>query len=240
MHKIVFLRHGQSIWNMENRFTGWVDVALSDKGKQEAKKAGLALKEAGFDFDISFSSYLKRAIKTLWIVLEEMDLSWLPVNLTWQLNERHYGALQGLNKAETIKKYGEEQVHLWRRSFAIAPPLINEASPYYPKRDARYTKKNTTDLTSNSSYEIADKLPLGESLKDTTARVIPFWKNNIVPQIKANKSVLLVAHGNSLRALIKTIDKISDDEISELNIPTGTPLIYELDAKLQTIKHYYL
>ncbi|AFH50629.1 Phosphoglycerate mutase 1 [Ignavibacterium album JCM 16511] len=228
MYKVVLLRHGESIWNKENRFTGWTDVDLSEKGKEEAKKAGEVLKSEGYTFDIAYTSVLKRAIRTLWIVLDEMDLMWIPVIRHWRLNERHYGALQGLNKAETAKKYGEEQVKIWRRSYDIQPPALEKSDPRYPGHDPRYK-----DLSES-------ELPLTECLKDTVARFVPYWEGTIAPMVKSGKKVLITAHGNSLRALVKYLDNIPDNEIVELNIPTGIPLVYELDENLKPIKHYYL
>jgi len=228
MMKLVVVRHGESTWNKENRFTGWTDVDLSEKGKEEAKKAGEILKAEGFEFDLAYTSVLKRAIRTLWYVLDEMDLMWIPVIRDWRLNERHYGALQGLNKAETAAKHGEEQVKIWRRSYDIQPPALEESDERFPGRDPRYG-----NLT-------ADQLPKTECLKDTVARFLPLWKNEISSDIKSGKKVLVVAHGNSLRALVKYLDNIPDDEIVGLNIPTGIPLVYELDDDLKPIKHYYL
>ncbi|MCS7053400.1 MAG: 2,3-diphosphoglycerate-dependent phosphoglycerate mutase [Ignavibacterium sp.] len=228
MHKVVLLRHGESIWNKENRFTGWTDVDLSEKGIQEAKSAGQILKKEGFTFDIAYTSVLKRAIRTLWIVLDEMDLMWIPVVRSWRLNERHYGALQGLNKSETAQKYGEEQVKIWRRSYDIQPPALEKSDPRYPGFDPRYK-----ELSEN-------ELPLTECLKDTVARFVPYWENTISPVIKSGKKVLIVAHGNSLRALVKYLDNIPDEELVELNIPTGIPLVYELDENLKPLKNYYL
>ncbi len=228
MYKIVLLRHGESDWNKQNRFTGWTDVDLSEKGVAEAAMAGKLMKEAGFSFDVAFTSLLKRAIRTLWLALDEMDLLWIPVYKTWRLNERHYGALQGLNKAETAQKFGDEQVHIWRRSYDIQPPALTPDDERYPGKDRRYA-----DLT-------AAELPLTECLKDTVARFLPFWHESAVPAIKAGKQVIIAAHGNSLRALVKYLDNVPNDEIVELNIPTGIPLVYELDAELKPIKHYYL
>ncbi|HPB62353.1 MAG TPA: 2,3-diphosphoglycerate-dependent phosphoglycerate mutase [Mesotoga sp.] len=228
MMKLVVVRHGESTWNKENRFTGWTDVDLSEKGKEEAKKAGEILKAEGFEFDLAYTSVLKRAIRTLWYVLDEMDLMWIPVIRDWRLNERHYGALQGLNKAETAARHGEEQVKIWRRSYDIQPPALEESDERFPGRDPRYG-----NLT-------ADQLPKTECLKDTVARFLPLWKNEISSDIKSGKKVLVVAHGNSLRALVKYLDNIPDDEIVGLNIPTGIPLVYELDDDLKPIKHYYL
>ncbi len=228
MYKVVLLRHGESTWNKENRFTGWTDVDLSDKGKEEAKKAGEVLKAEGYTFDIAYTSVLKRAIRTLWIVLDEMDLMWIPVIRNWRLNERHYGALQGLNKTETAKKYGEEQVKIWRRSYDIQPPALDKSDPRYPGHDPRYKELSESEL------------PFTECLKDTVARFVPYWEGTIAPMVKTGKRVLITAHGNSLRALVKYLDNIPDNEIVELNIPTGIPLVYELDENLKPIKHYYL
>lgn len=228
MHKLVLLRHGESVWNKENRFTGWTDVGLTEKGAQEALTSGKTLLAEGFTFDIAYTSVLKRAIETLWIVLREMDLMWIPVYRSWRLNERHYGALQGLNKAETAEKHGEDQVKIWRRSYDTQPPALTPDDERYPGRDPRYA-----DLTD-------DELPLTECLKDTVERMLPYWFDVIAPEVKAGKRVLIAAHGNSLRALVKHLDKISDDEIVGLNIPTGIPLIYELDEDLEPIKSYYL
>ena len=228
MTKLVDVRHGESTWNKENRFPGWTDVDLSEKGKEEAKKAGEILKAEGFEFDLAYTSVLKRAIRTLWYVLDEMDLMWIPVIRDWRLNERHYGALQGLNKAETAARHGEEQVKIWRRSYDIQPPALEESDERFPGHDPRYG-----NLT-------ADQLPKTECLKDTVARFLPLWKNEISSDIKSGKKVLVVAHGNSLRALVKYLDNIPDDEIVGLNIPTGIPLVYELDDDLKPIKHYYL
>lgn len=228
MYTLVLLRHGESIWNQENRFTGWTDVDLSEKGLLEAHQAGKSLKEAGYTFDISYSSFLKRAIKTLWIALEEMDLMWIPQYNSWRLNERHYGALQGLNKAETTDQYGEEQVHVWRRSFDTPPPALNKDDKRYPGFEKKYAGLEESEL------------PLAESLKDTIDRFLPYWHETIVPSVKAGKKVIIAAHGNSLRALVKHLDNIPDTEIAELNIPTGIPLVYELDENLQPIKHFYL
>ena len=227
--KLVLIRHGESIWNKENRFTGWTDVDLSDKGKEEAREGGDILKKEGYAFDVAFTSVLKRAVRTLWIVLDRMDLMWLPVERSWRLNERHYGALQGLNKSETAEKFGEEQVHTWRRSFDVTPPPLTEDDDRHPGKDPRYRKLSK------------EELPLTESLKLTIDRFLPYWEQTILPRIKAGKKVLVVAHGNSLRALVKHLDNISDEEIVKVNIPTGTPLVYELDEKtLKSIKHYYL
>jgi len=227
-YKLVLVRHGQSVWNLENRFTGWTDVGLTEQGVQEAINAGRMLLDQGYQFDIAFTSVLKRAIKTLWIILEEMNLEWLPVINAWQLNERHYGALQGLNKAEMAVKYGEAQVKLWRRSYDVPPPALDWDDPRHPRFDPRYAS-----LT-------REQLPSCESLKDTVNRMLPYWFSTIAPTIKSGKRVLISAHGNSLRALVKYLDNISDEEIVELNIPTGIPLVYELDEELKPITHYYL
>ncbi|MHB8881789.1 MAG: 2,3-diphosphoglycerate-dependent phosphoglycerate mutase [Thermodesulfovibrionales bacterium] len=228
MIKLVLLRHGESVWNRENRFTGWTDVDLSEKGREEAQKSGHVLKQEGYVFDMAFTSLLKRAIRTLWMVLDEMDLMWIPVTRAWQLNERHYGALQGLNKAETSAQYGEDQVLIWRRSFDVPPPPLTPDDDRYPGKDPRYKGLSGKEL------------PLQESLKDTIARCIPYYDEHIVPQLKAGKKVLITAHGNSLRALVRHLDNISDEEILKLNIPTGIPLVYELDDNLKPIRHYYL
>jgi 2,3-bisphosphoglycerate-dependent phosphoglycerate mutase len=228
MTKLVLLRHGESTWNEENRFTGWTDVDLSQKGLTEAKRAGQTLKAEGFTFDIAFTSVLKRAIRTLWIALDEMDLMWIPIENSWRLNERHYGALQGLNKAETAAKYGDEQVLKWRRSYDVQPPALTEDDPRYPGNDPRYRDLDPRDV------------PHTECLKDTVARFLPYWHETIAPTIRSGKRVMIAAHGNSLRALVKYLDNISDQEIVELNIPTGVPLVYELDADLKPIQHYYL
>ena len=228
MIRLVLLRHGESDWNRENRFTGWTDVDLSGKGIEEAKKAAKVLKEVGFEFDIAYTSVLKRAIRTLWITLDGMDLMWIPVVRSWRLNERHYGALQGLNKAETAAQHGDEQVLVWRRSYDVPPPVLEENDERYPRKDPKY--KDLSD----------DELPLTECLKDTVERFLPFWHETIVPTLKTGKRVLIAAHGNSLRALVKHLDNIPDDEIVKLNIPTGIPLVYELDEDLNPIKHYYL
>lgn len=228
MYKLVLLRHGESTWNKENRFTGWTDVDLSEKGIGEAHEAGKLLKNGGFNFELVFTSVLKRAIGTMEIVLEEMNLKNLPIKKSWRLNERHYGALQGLNKAETAAKYGEDQVKVWRRSYDIQPPALTQDDERYPGKDPVYK-----DLAKS-------ELPLTECLKDTVERFLPYWEKEIAPEVKAGKNVLIVAHGNSLRALVKYLDNISDQEITELNIPTGVPLVYELDENLKPIKHYYL
>jgi 2,3-bisphosphoglycerate-dependent phosphoglycerate mutase len=226
--KLVLLRHGESIWNEEDRFTGWTDVDLSENGIAEAKPAGKTLKENGYVFDIAFTSVLKRAIRTLWMVQDEMDLMWIPVYKSWRLNERHYGALQGLNKAEMAAKVGEEQVHIWRRSYAIPPPPLKKTDKRYPGNESKYAELNESEL------------PLTESLKDTVARCIPYWQNTIAPALMSGKRVIVAAHGNSLRALVKYLDDISDNDIPNLNIPTGIPLIYELKEQLKPVKHYYL
>ncbi|RCW48786.1 MULTISPECIES: 2,3-diphosphoglycerate-dependent phosphoglycerate mutase [unclassified Halanaerobium] len=226
--KLVLLRHGESEWNLANKFTGWIDVDLSKQGVKEAEAAGRLLKEEGYKFDIAYTSYLKRAIKTLNIVLDIMDLHWIPVIKSWRLNERHYGALQGLNKAETAKKEGEEQVHIWRRSFDTPPPALSKDDPRHPGHEEKY---------SNLSE---DELPAAESLKMTIDRVLPYWQEEIVPKIKSGKKLIISAHGNSLRALVKHLDGISDEEISSLNIPTGRPLIYEFDDQMNVLDKYYL
>jgi 2,3-bisphosphoglycerate-dependent phosphoglycerate mutase len=228
MHKLVLLRHGESTWNKENRFTGWTDVDLTDKGREEAKAAGQLLKADGYEFDIVFTSVLTRAIRTANIALDAADQLWLPVERSWRLNERHYGALQGLNKAETAAKHGEDQVKIWRRAYAIAPPPLTPDDPRHPSRDRRYRDVPPSDL------------PLTESLKDTVARFLPYWNDAIAPQIRAGKRVVIAAHGNSLRALVKFLDHVSDEAIVELNIPTGIPLVYELDEGLKPLRHYYL
>ena len=228
MKKLVLLRHGESIWNKENRFTGWTDVDLSEKGIEEAKKAAEVLKKEGFVFDLAYTSVLKRAIRTLWLTLDGMWLMWIPVYNSWRLNERHYGALQGLNKSETAAKYGENKVLIWRRSYDIAPLALDKNDPRYPGHDLRYK-----DLA-------AQDLPLTECLKDTVARFMPYWHEVIAPAIKSGKRVIIVAHGNSLRALVKYLDDICDEEIVNLNIPTGMPLVYELEDNLKPIKSYYL
>ena len=228
MKKIVLLRHGESTWNKENLFTGWTDVDLSEKGFKEAHEAGRVLKEQGYVFDLAFTSVLKRAIRTLWIVLDEMDLMWIPVLNDWRLNERHYGALQGLNKAQTAEKYGDAQVKIWRRSYDIQPPPLEKHDDRYPGHDPRY--KNVAN----------DQIPFTECLKDTVARFLPCWHERIVPFVKSGKNVLIAAHGNSIRALIKYLDNIPDDVIPEVNVPTGMPLVYELDDTLKPLKSYYL
>jgi 2,3-bisphosphoglycerate-dependent phosphoglycerate mutase len=228
MYKVVLLRHGESEWNQKNLYSGWTDVDLSEKGIQEAHTAGKLLREGGYTFDIAFTSVLKRAIRTLWITLDEMDLMWIPVINSWRLNERHYGALQGLNKAQTAEEFGEAQVKLWRRSYDIRPPALKKDDSRYPGNDPRYK-----DLTEA-------ELPLTECLKDTVNRFLPYWEQTITPGIKKGKKVIIAAHGNSLRALVKYLDHISDQDIVEMNIPTGIPLVYELDENLHPIKHYYL
>jgi 2,3-bisphosphoglycerate-dependent phosphoglycerate mutase len=228
MIKLVLLRHGESIWNKENLFTGWTDVDLSDQGKAEAKKAGELLRADGLSFDLAFTSVLKRAIRTLWITLDELDLMWIPVEHSWRLNERHYGALQGLNKAQTAAKYGDEQVLVWRRSYDVPPPALEETDPRSPGSDPRYQELSPSEL------------PLTECLKDTVARFLPYWHQTIVPAIQSGKKAIIAAHGNSLRALVKYLDDISDQEIVGLNIPTGVPLVYELDGQLKPLRHYYL
>ncbi|MCO6429206.1 2,3-diphosphoglycerate-dependent phosphoglycerate mutase [Nitrosomonas communis] len=228
MKKLVLLRHGESTWNKENRFTGWTDVDLTPKGLEEARSAGRLLRENGFIFDIAYTSVLKRAIRTLWITLDQMDLMWVPINLTWRLNERHYGALQGLNKAETAARFGDKQVLLWRRSYDIQPPALTTDDERYPGFDLRYGNVSREDI------------PLTESLKDTVARFLPFWNQTIAPQVKAGQQTIIVAHGNSLRALIKYLDNVSDEDILNYNIPTGIPLVYELDDNLKPMRNYYL
>ncbi len=228
MIKLVLLRHGESQWNKENKFTGWTDVDLSEKGVEEAEQSGELLKKEGYTFDLAFTSVLKRAIRTLWITLDKMDLMWLPVTRSWRLNERHYGELQGLNKKETAQKHGDDQVLIWRRSYDIPPPELTKDDDRFPGNDPRYS-----DLNDN-------EVPLTESLKDTVARFLPLWNDTITPIIKSGKKVLIAAHGNSLRALVKYLDNMTEEEIVKLNIPTGVPLIYELDEDLKPIKHYYL
>ena len=228
MKKLVLLRHGESTWNKENRFTGWTDVDLTREGVAEARNAGRLLRENGFIFDFAHTSVLKRAIRTLWITLDEMDLMWTPINLSWRLNERHYGALQGLNKAETAAKYGDEQVLIWRRSYDVRPPALTLNDDRYPGLDLRYRNLAAQDI------------PFTECLKDTVARFLPYWKENIVPQIQAGGRIIIAAHGNSLRALVKHLDEISDQDILNCNIPTGVPLVYELGDNLKPIRSYYL
>jgi 2,3-bisphosphoglycerate-dependent phosphoglycerate mutase len=226
--KLVLLRHGQSIWNLENLFTGWIDVDLSAQGLEEAKESGRLLKAEGIAFDIAFTSVLKRAIRTLWIALDEMDMMWLPVERSWRLNERHYGALQGLDKAQTVAKHGADQVKVWRRSYDIPPPPLDASHPQHPRFERRYAGVP------------ASELPASESLKDTLARVLPFWSERIAPELTAGRNVLVAAHGNSLRAMVKMLDRMTDEAIVELNIPTGVPLVYELDAKLVPVSSRYL
>ncbi len=228
MHKLVLMRHGESQWNLENRFTGWTDVDLTDTGRAQARQAGELLRAQGYEFDLAFASVLKRAIRTLWIALDAMDAMHTPIGLSWRLNERHYGALQGLNKAETAARYGEAQVLPWRRAYAIAPDPLAADDPRHPRFDARYSRVP------------ADQLPATECLRDTVNRVVPFWNDSIAPAIRSGRRVLVSAHGNSLRALIKHLDGISDDEIVGVNIPTGQPLVYELDDDLRPLRHYYL
>jgi 2,3-bisphosphoglycerate-dependent phosphoglycerate mutase len=228
MYTVVLLRHGESTWNQENRFTGWTDVDLSEKGRQEAAEAGRLLKEGGYVFDVAFTSVLKRAIRTLWITLDALDLMWIPVTKDWRLNERHYGALQGLNKAETAAKHGEAQVKIWRRSYDIPPPPLSPDDERFAGRDSRYRNARPEDV------------PLTESLKDTVARFLPYWHSTIAPAIVTGQRVLITAHGNSLRALVKYLDDVPDAEIVELNIPTGIPLVYELDDRLRPVRHFYL
>ncbi len=228
MQRLVLLRHGESLWNKENRFTGWTDVGLTAHGVQEAMAAGRVLYEAGYVFDVAYTSVLKRAIKTLWLVLEAMDCMWIPIHGTWRLNERHYGALQGLNKAETAKRYGEEQTTLWRRSYASRPPALPLDDPRYPGQDPRYARL------------CPQELPCTESLKDTMARFLPYWRATIAPALQRGERGLIVAHGNSLRALVKYLDAMSDEAVIDLNIPTGIPLVYELDDRLKPIRHLYL
>jgi len=228
VHKLVLLRHGESTWNKENRFTGWTDVDLTERGRAEAAEAGHLLREGGYAFDIAFTSVLKRAIRTLWIALDMMDLMWIPEEKHWRLNERHYGALQGLNKAETAAKHGEAQTKIWRRSYDVPPPPLTADDPRQPSRDPRYAGVARSEL------------PLTESLKDTVQRFLPYWHETIAPAIRSGRRVLIAAHGNSIRALIKYLDAVSDADIVQLNIPTGIPLVYELDGDLRPIRHYYL
>jgi len=228
MKKLVLLRHGESVWNMENRFTGWTDVDLSDKGREEAVEAGRLLLREGFVFDVAFTSVLRRAIKTLWLALEELDLMWIPIHNSWRLNERHYGALQGLNKAETAEKHGMEQVKIWRRSYDIQPPPLAKDDERYPGKDPRYTHLKP------------DEVPQAEALKDTVARFLPYWHETIAPAVREGRRVIIAAHGNSLRALVKYLDNISDADIVGLNIPTGIPLVYEVDDDLKPMRSYYL
>jgi len=228
MLRLVLLRHGESTWNRENRFTGWTDVDLSDKGRDEARDAGRLMAAEKFEFDVAYTSVLKRAIRTLWMALDEMDLMWIPVHKSWRLNERHYGALQGLNKAETAAQHGEAQVKIWRRSYDIPPPALTPDDPRHPSRDRRYSGLTSAEL------------PLTESLKDTVARFLPYWHESIAPDIRAGRKVLIAAHGNSLRALVKYLDNVPDDEIVELNIPTGIPLVYLLNDDLEPLQKFYL
>ncbi len=228
MYKIVLLRHGESTWNQENRFTGWTDVDLTPKGMEEAREAGRQLKAAGLTFDIAYCSVLRRALRTLWTALDELDLLWIPIEKSWRLNERHYGALQGLNKAETAAKYGDEQVLVWRRSYDVPPPPLEKSDPRYPGHDRRYAGLPEGDL------------PLTECLKDTVARFLPLWHETIAPTVRSGQRVIITAHGNSLRALVKYLDGLSEEQVLSLNIPTGVPLVYELDADLRPLKSYYL
>ncbi|UUX91516.1 2,3-diphosphoglycerate-dependent phosphoglycerate mutase [Methanoplanus endosymbiosus] len=228
MYKVVLLRHGESIWNKENKFTGWTDVDLSEKGIKEATAAGKLLKDEGYEFDAAYTSVLKRAIRTLWITLDEMNLMWIPVTRSWRLNEKHYGTLQGLNKSETAEKYGDEQVFIWRRDYNTAPPALSSDDERHPVHDRRYAPLRPEDI------------PGTECLKDTVARFLPVWEDEIAPAVKSGKRIIIAAHGNSLRALVKHLDNISDEDIPKLNIPTGIPLVYELDGNLKPIRHYYL
>lgn len=228
MHKLVLLRHGESVWNKENLFTGWTDVGLSGKGVQEAHDAGRTLHKEAYVFDVAFTSVLKRAIQTLWLALEEMDLMWIPIHNSWRLNERHYGALQGLNKAQTAQKYGDQQVKIWRRSYEIRPPALTADDERYPGKDPRYQTLRP------------EEVPLTECLKDTVARTLPYWHEAIAPAVRSGQRVIVAAHGNSLRGLVKYLDNVSDQDIVELNIPTGIPLVYELDEDLKPLRHYYL
>ena len=228
MNKLVLLRHGESVWNQENRFTGWTDVSLTDKGLAEARAAGQLLKREGYAFDVAYTSVLQRAVKTLWTVLEEMDRMWIPIHHSWRLNERHYGALQGLDKSETAQRYGDEQVKIWRRAYSVSPPPLDEGDSRIPTDDPRYA-----DLA-------PAEIPRTECLKDTVARFLPYWHSTIAPAVSSGKQVVIAAHGNSLRALIKYLDDVADDDIVELNIPTAQPLVYELDDRLKPLRHYYL
>ena len=228
MFTIVLLRHGESTWNRENRFTGWTDIDLSEKGREEARRSARLLADVGLSFDITYTSVLRRAIRTLWIVLDEMDLMYLPVYSSWRLNERHYGVLQGLDKRETAEKFGKEQVQLWRRGYSVRPPALEESDPRHPRFDPRYAGLEP------------EELPATESLEDTLGRVVPYWNGTIAPTIRAKKRILVAAHGNSIRALVKYLDNVPDDEITGLNIPTGFPLVYELDDALHPVRHYYL
>jgi 2,3-bisphosphoglycerate-dependent phosphoglycerate mutase len=228
MHKLVLLRHGESLWNRENRFTGWTDVDLTDHGREEARRAGRLLKESGYTFDVAYTSVLKRAVKTLWLALEEMDLMWIPIHNSWRLNERHYGALQGLNKAETAQQFGEEQVLVWRRSYDTPPPALAADDPRHPGGDPRYAALSSAEL------------PRTECLKDTVGRFLPYWHDTIAPSVRSGRRVVIAAHGNSIRALVKYLDDVSDADIVGLNIPTAIPLVYELDDTLKPLRHYYL
>jgi len=228
MYRLVLVRHGQSTWNLENRFTGWTDVGLSAQGEEEALSSAVLLREGGYTFDVAYTSVLKRAIETLWIILEGMDLMWIPIHNSWRLNERHYGGLQGLNKAEMTEKFGKEQVHIWRRSYDVRPPALDPSDERFPGRDRRYA-----DLS-------PEELPCTESLKDTVARMLPYWHETIAPVVRSGQRVIVAAHGNSLRALVKYLDNVPEAEITELNIPTGVPLVYELDRELKPIRHFYL
>lgn len=228
MHKLVIVRHGESTWNKENRFTGWTDVDLSEKGSEEARQAGRTLRKQGYTFDVAHVSVLKRAIRTLWILLDEMDLMWIPVHNFWRLNERHYGALQGLDKAEMAAKFGEEQVKIWRRSYDVQPPALDPGDPRHPRHDPRYAGLAPREL------------PLTECLKDTVARFLPYWHENLAPAVRSGQRVLVAAHGNTIRALVKYLDDVSDQDIVGINIPTGIPLVYELDADLRPIQREYL
>lgn len=228
MKKLVLIRHGQSTWNQENRFTGWTDVGLTEKGARQAIEAGRILRDEGYVFDVAYTSLLKRAIKTLWLALEEMDLMWIPVHRSWRINERHYGTLQGLEKAETAEKHGTEQTHVWRRSFNVRPPAITPDDERYPGKDPRYAGLSS------------DELPLTECLKDTVERFLPYWHETIAPSIRGGRRVVISAHGNSIRALVKVLDQVSDEEITGIDIPTGIPLVYELDDDLTTIRSFYL
>jgi 2,3-bisphosphoglycerate-dependent phosphoglycerate mutase len=228
MRQLILVRHGESVWNQENRFTGWTDVDLSHKGREEARKAGQTLKASGLIFDLAQVSVLKRAIRTLWIILDEMNLMWLPVQKSWRLNERHYGALQGMNKAELADKFGEKQVQIWRRSYNTPPPALEKNDRRYPGHDRRYAELKP------------EQLPLTESLQDTVARFLPYWHNNLAPAVRSSQGILVVAHGNSIRAMVKYLDQVPDDEIVGVNIPTGIPLVYELNDELRPLRHYYL
>jgi len=228
MIKLTLLRHGESLWNRDNRFSGWADVDLSPQGETEARNAGKVLEAGRYSFDVAYTSVLKRAVRTLWIVLDELDLMWIPVERSWRLNERHYGALQGLNKAKTAERFGEDQVLSWRRSYDIRPPSLDKTDERYPGQDARYSELDDQDI------------PLTECLKDTVDRFLPYWQASIAPALKTAKRAIIVAHGNSLRALVKYLDRVSDEDIVSMNIPTGIPLVYELDTELRAVKHYYL